>query len=209
MIRRVTSTWVFVVAGVWLIAVSAGLRVLWGYSTKPGPAMSVAAAGRVWPQGTSLSRDGQLHTLVMFVHPKCPCSRASAGELSRIMSRCAGKVRVQVVAVLPQGASQDWGDSVLIKRLRGIPGVELCIDHDGREAERFGARTSGQSNLYDPAGRLLFSGGITAARGHEGDNAGADSIVSLVSGSDAALQSTTPVFGCSLQTCRTEAIAAK
>ncbi len=45
-----------------------------------------------------------------------------------------------------------------------------------------GSSTSGQVLLYDPSGRLAFSGGITAARGHVGDNAGSDAIVGLVMG---------------------------
>ena len=38
--------------------------------------------------------------------------------------------------------------------------------------QRFGAETSGQTLLYDRDGRLLFSGGTTGSRGHDGDNAG-------------------------------------
>ncbi|HEY6421580.1 MAG TPA: hypothetical protein VIX59_21490 [Candidatus Binataceae bacterium] len=34
--------------------------------------------------------------------------------------------------------------------------------------------------LYDRRGRLLFSGGITGARGHFGDNAGVSAIVALI-----------------------------
>jgi hypothetical protein len=57
--------------------------------------------------------------------------------------------------------------------------------------------TSGQAFLYDAWGHLLFSGGITAARGHIGDNMGRRSVASLVSGKPSALTST-PVFGCPL-----------
>lgn len=35
--------------------------------------------------------------------------------------------------------------------------------------------------VYDPRRHLLFSGGITAARGHLGDNAGIRKIVALIS----------------------------
>ena len=60
----------------------------------------------------------------------------------------------------------------------------MLRDDDGAEARRFGAETSGQTLLYDARGALAFSGGITGARGHAGDNAGraslrrADSIAS-------------------------------
>jgi hypothetical protein len=51
--------------------------------------------------------------------------------------------------------------------------------------------------LYDTAGRLLFSGGITAARGHSGDNAGREAIVALLAGAPTD-RTQTPVFGCKL-----------
>ena len=63
--------------------------------------------------------------------------------------------------------------------------------------------TSGQTALYDPAGNLLFQGGITETRGHAGDNTGCEAIESLVLHQN---MTTTPstgpgetaVFGCSL-----------
>jgi hypothetical protein len=73
----------------------------------------------------------------------------------------------------------------------------MVHDHDGVEARRFGAATSGQVILYDARGTLLFSGGITPARGHSGDSTGRDAILALlIDGSSEA--SETPVFGCSL-----------
>ena len=60
------------------------------------------------------------------------------------------------------------------------------------------ALTSGSCFLYDAHGKLLFSGGITSARGHEGDNAGRDAIVKLVHGRPAPQQQT-DVFGCALR----------
>ena len=71
------------------------------------------------------------------------------------------------------------------------------IDDEGAEANRFHAATSGQTLLYDAAGLLLFSGGITGSRGHSGDNAGQAAIVSLVN-SRAADLTETSVFGCPL-----------
>jgi hypothetical protein len=80
-----------------------------------------------------------------------------------------------------------------------MPGVHVLRDIDGAEARRFQAMTSGQTLLYDAAGRLQFSGGITIAKGHSGDNQGRSSIESLLSdvGSDTRA---TPVYGCPIQT---------
>jgi hypothetical protein len=75
--------------------------------------------------------------------------------------------------------------------------VDLRIDEGGAEARRFGAATSGQALLYDAAGRLVFSGGITPARGHSGDSAGRDAIIRWVERGTAP-QKSAFVFGCSL-----------
>jgi hypothetical protein len=71
-------------------------------------------------------------------------------------------------------------------------------DREGADARLFGAFTSGQTFLYNPGGRLLFNGGITASRGHSGDNIGRDGIVALLHGGTFA-QNVTPAFGCSLK----------
>ena len=70
-------------------------------------------------------------------------------------------------------------------------------DDDGAEARRFGVATSGQTLVYDTRGALAFSGGITGARAHRGDNAGRQAIVDLLNNGSTA-RSTTNVFGCSL-----------
>jgi len=75
--------------------------------------------------------------------------------------------------------------------------VQVMRDDDGVEAARFGAATSGQVILYDRDGGLLFTGGITASRGHAGDNDGRNAIVSLL-GRGRETRHSSPVFGCSL-----------
>ena len=57
--------------------------------------------------------------------------------------------------------------------------------------------TSGQTLLYDEDGRLAFSGGITGARAHAGDNLGRQSLVALLN-REPAKRSATNVFGCPL-----------
>jgi hypothetical protein len=137
----------------------------------------------------------------MFVHPMCPCSGASVEELSRLMARTDDALDVKVVAIAPKDAPRDWEDSTLVKSIRNIPGVEVVYDRSGEEAGRFGAMTSGHAALYDRSGTLMFSGGITASRGHAGANAGADAIVALVRNQADAAKHTrtqTPVYGCLL-----------
>jgi hypothetical protein len=78
-----------------------------------------------------------------------------------------------------------------------MPGVQAGCDEDGVLAKQFGASTSGHVLLYHADGRLLFSGGITNARGHAGSSAGLEAILSLLNRGTAE-QADAPVFGCPL-----------
>jgi hypothetical protein len=69
------------------------------------------------------------------------------------------------------------------------------VDNNGIGARRFGSSTSGQVMLYN--GQLLFSGGITASRGHSGENDGRSVIIALPTEGQAATNER-PVFGCRL-----------
>jgi hypothetical protein len=114
------------------------------------------------------------------------------------MTRCRGKVAAQVLFYRPTGKGIDWTESDLWWGASRIPGVSAVDDLGGAEMQRFGTLTSGETLLYDSSGRLLFRGGITAARGHSGDNYGRDAVIALINEhiSHALM---TPVFGCSLR----------
>jgi hypothetical protein len=183
----------FATGALWLLMIGTGTGFLWNYEGIPG----VAAAPGSWPAGSLIPRATDRATLVMLVHPHCPCTRASIGELSRLMTQAQGRVEAYVLFIKPQGFSTEWEKTDLWASAAAIPGVHVLGDEEGVEAERFHSATSGQTLLYDAAGKLLFSGGITSARGHEGDNAGRSAIVSLLTTSEAA-PTKTAVFGCPL-----------
>lgn len=178
----------------WLLAIGAGMGLLWNYESTPGVA---AATPERWPRDSRIQPDADRATLVMLAHPHCPCTRASIGELSRLMTQAQGRVTAYVLFVRPPGFSDGWAESELWASAAAIPGVTPLLDEGGVEAGRFHAQTSGQTALYDASGELLFSGGITSARGHAGDNAGRTAIVSLVTSGEAE-ELGTPVFGCPL-----------
>lgn len=178
----------------WIAAVAFGLRVLLRYESTPG---RVGVVGASWPATSSIPHPGPNPTLVMLAHPHCPCTRASIGELAQIMADTEGKLNAYVLFTTPSDAGTDWDDTGLRRSAAAIPGVTVFTDADGSEARRFGAETSGHTVLFDRGGALLFSGGITASRGHAGRNDGESAIIAAVHGkrSDRAR---TPVFGCSL-----------
>jgi hypothetical protein len=178
----------------WVLSASAGLSLLWGYENTPGVS---AKAPPQWPTDSGIQRDPNRATLIMLVHPQCPCSRASIGELAEVMAQSPGRLIAFVLFLKPAGVPSDWEKSDLWKSAAKIPGVTVLVDNNGTEASRFNAATSGQTMLYDAGGYLLFRGGITDARGHAGENAGSSSIIALVNESSAD-RTETSVFGCPL-----------
>lgn len=185
------------VGATWIMATSLGFTLLWRYE---GHAGSVAHAPVIWPVGTHVIRTPGRPQLVMFFHPRCPCSRASVGELAQIMTHCQGRLTTTVLFVRPEGAAEEWEQTDLCQSAAAIPGVTVISDHSGRESLLFGAETSGQALLYSGSGRLVFDGGITESRGHSGDNEGKSSIISAIlreSDPYGSLKQT-PVFGCPL-----------
>jgi hypothetical protein len=113
------------------------------------------------------------------------------------MARFEGKVAGYVLLVRPKDAGRDWEETDLRRSAEAIPGVKVILDPDGMEARRFGSGTSGHTLLFGVDGRLLFSGGITASRGHAGGNAGESAIAALLDNRTPA-RTRTLVFGCSL-----------
>jgi hypothetical protein len=192
---RVRSNLLGLSAGaLWLLTVGAGMGIVWDHALQPGKAGTPPLQ---WPVETRIPRNPHGATIVLFAHPKCPCTRASLGELARILARCDGLATVVAAFVRPEGLPEDWVRTDVWDIAAAIPGVTVLRDDEGVEAARFGAATSGQTVLYDADGRLLFTGGITAARGHAGDNPGHDAIVSWLRVGKAD-RSESSVFGCPL-----------
>jgi hypothetical protein len=181
---------------VWIGAVALGLHALMAYKAVPGSASQTPAT---WPENhtVSLSKDNPL--LVMFAHPRCPCTKASITELNLLMAQAKGQVDAAVVFYEPENDSADWTNSASIEMTREIPGVRIITDPEGRLAKQFGVETSGHTIVYSPTGKLLFSGGITGSRGHAGDNAGFDSVLHVLRNREVTMSpASAQVFGCSL-----------
>jgi hypothetical protein len=191
--RARAALW-FAASALWLVVISSGLFLLAAYKQSPGERQ---ASPRHWPENNAIPLGTERATLVLFAHPRCPCTRATLGELEKIVARCPGAVTPWIVFFTPSGAGDEWRQTDQWDSAASIPGAHVLADPGGALASRFGALTSGQVLLYDTRGELVFSGGITAARGHAGDNAGADAVCAyLLHGARPGYE--TPVFGCSL-----------
>ena len=184
----------FVAVAVWLVVVALGVGVLWQFAAQPG---SEKGPARQWPEGSQLMAARDRPTLVVFAHPKCPCTRATLAELARLLARSKDRVETHVVFVRPLGSAAGWERTDLWDSAAAIPGVAVAVDPEGAEARRFGATTSGYTLLYGTDGHLQFSGGITGSRGHAGDNPGEDAIISLLT-TGRSDRVKTPAFGCAL-----------
>lgn len=178
----------------WLLSIGAGFVVILNYQNASG---RIGITPQHSPSGTQIMFDPDRDTLVMFAHPQCPCTRASLEELNRLLARSQGRVTAQVLFFKPGKFPDHWTQTDLWRSAAAIPGVRVYEDLDGAQARLFGAETSGYVLLYDAHGQLRFKGGITGSRGHVGDNAGEDAIISLLAGQEANSKQT-QVYGCSL-----------
>jgi hypothetical protein len=191
----VTKSRMLLSAGIvlWLAIIGAGFERMWRYSATPGPE---AAAASMWPT-TAFAHDTERPTLVMFLHPDCGCSPASLGELARLVAKSPLRFSALVLFGDPM-TGELLSDNAMWRTAAAIPGVTPIHDPGGREAATFDARVSGQTFLYDEAGRLAFSGGMTGRRGHAGDNDGEDALFAFITHGTSSI-TRTPVFGCLLE----------
>jgi hypothetical protein len=178
------------------LATALGFYLLLGFNGTAAPQRSAPA---VWPAASAIALHPGKPAALVFLHPMCPCSRATLQELDRVLSRLSAAdphpdIHLLFVrsAKTPEWKGGDlWRDATGVRR--GVP----QWDEGGREAARFHALTSGAVLLYGSHGELLFQGGVTGARGHEGDNLGASHLLAAIeTGRPAGHLS--QVFGCAL-----------
>jgi hypothetical protein len=195
---RVKYLWIALVA-VWGAAVGLGTLFLEAYAARPGEAIP---SPDHWPEGSAIPRDARRPTLLIFLHPQCPCSLASVGELTDIINRCGEQVATQAV-VLDTPLLESRGRSEIHQALARLPRITIRKDRGGIESRRFNVTTSGHVLLYEVDGRLVFSGGITAARGHRGDSFGRSALLSWIRGGGNVRRQSC-VFGCPLVAARSK-----
>ncbi len=159
----------------WLLCIAIGLKASLDYEKTPGLANRDL---RSWPGSSSLKPIGEL-TLVCFLHPKCPCSLASIRQLKKLLS-LNPELRGYLCFKIPEKFDdsfvygRNWQEASQLLSMKTV-----C---DRKEAACFRAETSGETFLFASDGKLLFHGGITAGRGHDGDNHGFDRLKTICCG---------------------------
>jgi len=180
----------------WVGALGFGLRTLLLFSNTPG---TQASPPSLFPGDSPIRLSHDRASLLVFIHPQCACSGATLSELEQFLTCCGKQVETTIFVYQPSSIPREWVESQsgLWPTVRRLPGTRVVRDLDAVTARLFGAHISGQTLLYDVNGRLAFSGGITASRGHSGDNDGREALTAIV-GNRVPRHRHTPVFGCAL-----------
>jgi hypothetical protein len=183
----------------WAISIGLGLYLLMNHEITPGAPPQ--APPIKFPKDTKLKLSSDKDTLVMFVHPQCPCTTASLKQLAPLSLN--QNLNIQLVHFKPSITPDGWKEEWQLDDWTKQKTVQVIEDSDGHEAKRFDAKTSGQTFLFNPSGALLFHGGITAARGVTGDNVGFNTLLKALA-RDKTAEAHDPnlkkslVFGCNL-----------
>lgn len=175
----------------WFVLLGLGLAMMAGYANTPG------AMGAAGPAGTVFVPDGDRPALVVGLHPRCTCSVATLRELGRLLAGATVRPRVEVLLYRPASAAEGWDRTAFDEEIRSLQGVTVRKDVEGRIAQSLGMLTSGDVALFSPSGRVLFRGGVTRARGHEGESEGGRQLRQALSAGDLPAGAS-PVFGCPL-----------
>lgn len=181
-----------------LLPMAAGLGLWSSYAARPGAGPNTPLD---WPAGSSLERAVDRPTLLVFAHPRCPCTRASLENLDRLLTNFRGPLRTVLLLWTPAGldpeSAEAFADNSVWHRALALPGVVTQLDPGGVLAAHFGARTSGTALLFGPDGKLRYAGGLTYARGHEGEGVALAQLLAAM-GQAPPEAVHTAVFGCSL-----------
>lgn len=177
---------------VWLIVVGAGWVALGAYANTAGAQRAVPNR---WPKNSKLKWNPNALNVVIFVHPKCSCSQATINLYREVESSTRLHVQTQVAFYCPSDESESWAEDRLWRSVGVLPNVIRLIDRGGQEVKNFGVTTSGHVVVYSPNGELLFSGGITSRRAHEGESLGSQTLKRLFHEKSHG-QLSLPVFGC-------------
>lgn len=177
--------------GIWAAAVVAGFGAMIRYASRPGAcyAPSSEAAAALYAQFGHAGRP----LLVMAVHPRCPCTEASLGEMGDLLARSRGACDALLLTYQAPG----WPVPPATRRIADVT-ARVVPDLEGATAKTLGAATSGDVLLIDGRGRVRYYGGLTPARGHRGEIAAQDGILEVIAGGSGKVKSA-PVFGCSLR----------
>lgn len=186
----------------WVVLVAAGVWWQCRYDYSQGPRGVVPA---LLPEMAALEHSSGAPIVIMALHPRCPCSRASVGELDALLERIPRRVDAVLLVCTPEAASDEWREAAQRVAIK-VPRARVVLDAGGEMAARLGMMTSGAVVVYDAAGALLFDGGLTPGRGVTGSSVESQQLAEALLQADGgavpgACVIRAPVFGCGLVRC--------
>lgn len=181
-------------SALWLLLIGFGFVVLLSYQTTEGEFLTPPQS---WPDASTLQRSRTGNTVLLFLHPKCPCSIATLTKLEHLLSHHR-EARAYAIFVKPQGSDSSWERTKLTQQAKQITNLITINDNSQSEMSLFKAATSGLVLDYDSQGNLDFAGGITPGRGHDGDCEGADKLDEILANRDTRQRALahSAVYGC-------------
>lgn len=161
-----------------------------GEATRSVPASTLAAVGDAYT--------AKKLRVMVFLHPRCPCSRATIIELARTLRMSHTAADIKAIFFKPATEPDSWVQHNTWDLCGEMRGIQRIIDNDGQIARQYGINASGHILVYSYKGDLLFGGGITESRGHEGDNPARRAFGLVIESNGDKHGGLMPVFGCSL-----------
>ena len=180
----------------WLTMVGCGMGLLLAHGTTAGTVGAVPPRLPA-PVMAALTPASDRPLVLVFAHPQCPCLPSTVTELRRTLAD-APPVDLRVIVYTPRNPPQDWDPQKAAALPSQLPMARCHADLDGALAANLGALTSGHVQVFGPDGLLRFSGGVTAGRGHVGDNGAARAFGKSLSALPIET-SRTAVFGCPIR----------
>lgn len=185
-----------IMLSIWMLLVTFGFTLVLRYQMKPGPLgiPDSQVSGRINPS----TPDSRSWKLTVFLHPECTCSRASLEELGRLQRELGAQMEISIYVSTQLSHEQTLQSTLYQKAIRNTNWT-VTLDPEARIASAMKAYTSGACFLFHPDGQLVFAGGVTASRGHEGPAAGQQTIRNAVLSSNTTTPlAQSPVYGCGI-----------
>lgn len=178
----------------WLVTIAVVLRGWMDFEHSPGRNVRPQAQ---WPVSTQLRLDRDHGTLVVFLHPFCPCSRATLERLEQVLSDSSKKPTCCFMIAPVASSVEIDARSANLRLAKAMSPSRTFIDGNKSEARLFDPTTSGHVFYYDAGGSLRFSGGVLVERGSNQPNTFAEALYRAINNPTYPVVHT-PVFGCSL-----------
>src|SRR5438045_3478883 len=92
----------FILITLWVTTIALGLHALLVYKGKPG---TIGPTPETWPNNELIALPSNKPLLVMFAHPRCPCTKASLGELELLVAQAKDRFETVVLFCEPENRS--------------------------------------------------------------------------------------------------------